>query len=61
MAARLKAYDFAMAIRAFPRKLARSLPKSESAKTLVESAANKRYLCKLPGEKNILLLRRLAD
>lgn len=45
MAARLKAYDFAMAIRAFPRKLARSLPKSESAKTLVESAANKRYLC----------------
>jgi hypothetical protein len=45
MAARLKAYDFAMAIRAFPKKLARSLPKSESAKTLVESAANKRYLC----------------
>lgn len=43
MASRMKAYDFAMAIRAFPKQLARSLPKSESAKTLAESAANKRY------------------
>ena len=58
MAARLKAYDFAMAIRAFPRKLARSLPKSESAKTLVESAANKRYLCKVDDCDSVAMQER---
>jgi len=39
MAARLKPYDLAMAVRA--------LPKSESAQTLVSSAANKRGLSKM--------------
>merc|ERR1711966_229621 len=38
-ATRLKPLDFALAVRA--------LPKSESAKTLVESAANKRGLSKM--------------
>ena len=41
-----KAYDFLMAVRAFPKFLARALPKSESSKTLIESAANKRGLSK---------------
>ena len=47
MATRLKPYDFLMAVRALPKKMARSLPKSESSKTLVESAANKRGLSKM--------------
>ena len=41
-----KPYDFLMAVRAFPKFLARALPKSESSKTLIESAANKRGLSK---------------
>jgi hypothetical protein len=41
-ATRFKPLDFALAVRALPKRLVRSLPKSESAKTLVESAANKR-------------------
>jgi hypothetical protein len=41
-----KAYDFLMAVRAFPKFVARALPKSESSKTLIESAANKRGLSK---------------
>jgi len=40
-------YDFMMAIRALPKRVARALPKSESAKTLVESSANKRGLSKM--------------
>jgi hypothetical protein len=47
MAARLMPYDFMMAIRALPKRVARALPKSESAKTLVESSANKRGLSKM--------------
>ena len=36
-----------MAIRALPRQLARALPKSESAQTLVDSTANKRGLSRM--------------
>ena len=38
---------YVQTVRAFPKRLARALPKSESAKTLVESAANKRGLSKM--------------